>query len=272
MSPRIALKIEYLGKKFCGSQSQNGVRTVQTDLENALTTYLRSKPTKVIFAGRTDTGVHAKGQVVHFDYLDEEIETFRDDIGNLDLFKLCQGLNGILKEDVSIIAAQGVDDTFHARFSAYERTYVYKILNRRQRSALYSDTHYFVPQALDWQKMAHVVQYLVGNHDFLAFKSTNSDTVTSICQVNETKLLNLGEGELEFWISANHFVYNMVRIIVGTIVEIGLNKRSSTSLAEALTKLKRDAAGPTAPAWGLCLHSIQYPKQFELFEKELFGE
>jgi tRNA pseudouridine38-40 synthase len=261
---RIAMQIEYDGGKFCGSQFQSGVRTVQDELEKALTVYLRSPERRRIhFSGRTDTGVHASGQVVHFDATEEAAN---------DLWRLCWALNGILKNDLSVVRAQVVSDDFHARYKAERRTYAYRILNRRQRSALLRDNHAFIPFPLDVDLMTQTAQALVGEHDFSAFKSTNSDTGTTICRVERAQILNLGEGKLEFWICANHFVYNMVRIIVGTLIEIGLGKRPSTDLVEALTGKERHQAGPTAPPWGLCLESVEYPSKYGLFTADLSGE
>lgn len=259
--PRIALLIEYNGKKFCGSQYQVGVRTVQGELEAALATLAR-QPVTALFSGRTDSGVHARGQVVHFDWPDEDF----------DLWRLNWALNGILGDDLSIANSQIVAASFHARFSATSREYVYRILNRPQRSALLRQTHHFVPFELDLESMARAASYLAGDHDFRAFKSTDSDRGTSLCRVSRAELLNLGEGLLEFWIAANHFVYNMVRIIVGTLLEIGLGKKGPESIGDALTGGKRDLSGPTAPAWGLCLNSVQYPDVYDLFASSSFRQ
>lgn len=256
MSERLALLVEYRGGSFHGSQYQAGVRTVQSELERALSVYLR-RAQKVVFAGRTDSGVHARGQVVHFD----------TDEFDGDFARLLSGLNGILPRDVSIAAAQPVPDDFHARFSASEREYVYRILNRGQRSALFYETHYFAPIKLDIDEMMAATRYLAGVHDFSSFKSSNSDTNSTTCKVMRAELLNLGEGQLEFWIAANHFVYNMVRIIVGTLMEIGLGKKAPEGLLEALTGSDRDLAGPTAPPWGLTLHSVRYPEVYGLFKE-----
>lgn len=259
---RIALRIEYHGRRFCGSQFQVGVRTVQSELESAVGTFLRlpERKAKIIFSGRTDSGVHATGQVVHFDVADE----------NIDLWRLCWAVNGILRDDLSISAAQVVPETFHARFTAINRTYVYRLLNRSQRSALLKDTHYFIPFELDLTRMQSAASQLIGSHDFAAFKSTNSDNSTTRCRVRHAELLKLGEGKLEFCISANHFVYNMVRIIVGTLIEIGLGKRPMTDLGDALSERERQKAGPTAPPWGLSLESVEYPEEYELFKSASF--
>lgn len=252
--PRIALLVEYAGRRFCGSQYQADVRTVQGELESALSVLAR-RPISATFSGRTDSGVHAAGQVVHCDWPDEDP----------DLWRINWGLNGILNGDMSIARIQMVPDGFHARYDAIERRYVYRILNRPQRSALLSDTHYFVPWPLNLTDMAEAVAVLPGEHDFMAFKSSNSDLVTSVCRVSAAELLNLGEGVLEFRVAANHFVYNMVRIVVGTLIEIGLGKRQPDSLELALSGKDRKLAGPTAPSCGLCLDSIKYPDSYKLF-------
>lgn len=266
---RIALHLEYNGKNFCGSQYQDGVRTVQADLEAALSTYLRCAPLRVVLAGRTDSGVHASGMVAHFDWPKcGENGSSSSSHQEVNLWRLCWALNGILKNDLSVVNACSVPDDFHARFSATERTYVYRILNRPQRSALAKERHFFVPHPLDVVAMQDAAAQLIGSHDFIAFRSTNADKSSTVCDVRRSEFLNLGEGELEFWISANHFVYNMVRIIVGTLVEIGLGKRPKARLTEALSRKDRELAGPTAPPWGLTLVSIKYPPEFKLFETE----
>jgi tRNA pseudouridine38-40 synthase len=251
---RIALLVEYLGKEFCGSQYQRKSRTVQGELEKALSICLR-QATKAVFSGRTDSGVHAQGQVVHFD----------TDNHAIDLWRLIWALNGILPRDLSVKQAQIVPAQFHARYSAIERRYVYRILNRAQRSALLKDTHYFYPHPLHLEGMAEAAALFLGDHDFSAFRSTNSDRGTNRCIVLGAELLHLGEGQLEFWIAANHFVYNMVRIIVGTLIEIGCGERTVNDVEKALKQCDRNLAGPTAPAWGLSLDLVKYPQSFNLF-------
>jgi tRNA pseudouridine38-40 synthase len=254
---RVAILVQYAGKAFSGSQYQVGVRTVQSELERALSLYFKS-PIKASFSGRTDRGVHAAGQVVHFDVEQDE----------LDLWRFCWAMNGILPHDVSVSRAQIVSDSFHARFSARKREYVYRILNRPQRSALLKDTHCFVFRSLDLDRMKAATPALLGSKDFKAFRSTNADKTSTICAVSRAELLNLGEGQLEFWIASNHFVYNMVRIVVGTLIEIGLGKRAPESLSEALVAGDRNLAGPTAPPWGLTLNSVEYPDAYALFESD----
>lgn len=256
---RLALLIEYFGKSFHGSQYQVGVRTVQSELENALSTLARS-PVNALFSGRTDTGVHAAGQVVHCEWPANEV----------DIHRFCWALNGILGKDLSVVDACVVTNEFHARRSAIEREYVYRILNRPQRSPLLKNTHYFVRAPLDTKTMKAAAGVLLGLHDFSGFKSSNSDNSSTECEIRRADLLKLGEGRLEFWIAADHFVYNMVRIIVGTLIEIGLGKMQPEAMRDALAGGARDLAGPTAPAWGLTLNSVKYPEAFDLFDVQRY--
>ncbi len=202
--------------------------------------------------------MHASGQVAHFELPNDLAKDWAD----IEPQAFAWSLNGILPTDVCIKQADLVSTDFHARYSAVERHYVYCILNRAQRSPLHQGDHYFVRAPLDVDAMKEAIICLPGRHDFSAFKASNSDKVSPICEVNYAKLLNLGEGELEFSIAANHFVYNMIRIIVGTLVEIGLKKRSIDSLKAALIGAQRKLAGPTAPAEGLTLVSVKYPEPY----------
>jgi tRNA pseudouridine38-40 synthase len=268
--PRIALLLEYLGTKFHGSQYQDNVRTVQLELEKALTALVGSS-SRIVLSGRTDSGVHSHGQVAHFDWSvdDPFLARFAATDSNLapsiDLWRFVWALNGILPGDLSIIAAQNVPDDFHARYSASERQYAYRILNRPQRSALLQETYHFLPFPLNLKAMSEASSLLIGKHDFVSFKSSNGDQGSTFCDVFQAEILNLGEGRLEFWMTANHFVYNMVRIIVGTLLEIGLGKKTPVDLKQALANCDRNLAGPTAPANGLTLISVKYPEQFNLF-------
>lgn len=289
---RIALLIEYTGEKLHGSQLQVGVRTVQSELEAAIAV-LAKQEIRVTFSGRTDSGVSSTGQVVHFEWpengmvlhsrsdepnaIGDEGESSSTDLnanstsnGFIDTWRLATSLNGIMKNDVSIRAVQIVPDDFHARRSAIQRQYVYRILNRPHRSALLKDTHYFIPRELALKPMQDAAFALLGKHDFSSFRSSNADNSSPICTVSRSELLKLGEGQLEFWIAADHFVYNMVRIIVGTLVDIGLGKREPDCVREALLTSNRDLCGPTAPPRGLTLDSVVYPAEYKLFERDSF--
>ncbi len=260
---RIALLLEYSGKNFHGSQLQDDHFTVQEEIERAVAVLARQN-LRVIFSGRTDAGVHASGQVAHVDWPCDE----NDPAGLPDLLDMAWRLNGIMGSDLSVVDMAFVPTAFHARRSAFKREYVYRILNRGQRSPLLKDTHLHVRQPLDLKAMADGASRLLGRHDFSAFRSTNSDKSSPLCVVERSELLNLREGVLEFWIAADHFVYNMVRIIVGTLIEIGLDKRDAQSISDALAKGERDLAGPTAPPWGLTLYEVSYPEEFRLWQQK----
>ncbi|MBU6453084.1 MAG: tRNA pseudouridine(38-40) synthase TruA [Cyanobacteria bacterium REEB67] len=261
---RIALLLEYSGKNFHGSQLQEGVATVQQEIERAVAILAR-QPLRVHLSGRTDAGVHASGQVAHVDWPRAE-NSAELDLKDLDLKELAWRLNGIMRSDLAVVTMSFVRPDFHARFSARRREYVYRILNRPQRSALLKDTHLHVRQPLDLKAMSDAASRVLGRHDFSAFRSTNGEKSSPLCDVERCEILNLREGELEFWIAADHFVYNMVRIIVGTLIEVGLAKRDALSVSEALQKGDRNLAGPTAPPWGLTLSKVSYPDEFRLWE------
>jgi tRNA pseudouridine38-40 synthase len=260
---RIALLLEYSGKHFHGSQYQEGVRTVQAELERALAVLAR-KPVRAHLSGRTDAGVHARGQVVHVDVDDDwHFCAPLDEAGRLDLI---WRLNGILARDISLTKICCVESNFHARYRAIEREYCYRILNRPQRSALLKDTYTHVRAPLHLEAMQEAAAAILGTHDFTAFQSSGSADVSPICSVKRSQILNLREGELEFWIAADHFVYNMVRIICGTLIDVGLGKRNAEIVSLALNSGDRNMAGPTAPALGLTLDSVKYPEAFKLWE------
>lgn len=253
---RIALLIEYSGKHFHGSQYQGGVRTVQDELEKAFAVLTRDTSSRVSLSGRTDAGVSAAGQVAHVDLLEEPLSPDR-------ISDLIWRLNGVLASDLSVTRIDNVPESFHARRSARAREYVYRILNKPQRSALLKDTHLHVRQPLDLAPMQEAAACLLGRHDFSAFRSTSRNPPGEIaspdCLVSRSEILNLREGVLEFWICADHFVYNMVRIIVGTLIDIGLGKRGADCVSRALEEQDRTLTGPTAPPWGLTLNAVRYP-------------
>lgn len=262
---RIALLLEYSGKHFHGSQIQEGVRTVQQELEKALAV-IAGRPVRAILSGRTDAGVSARGQIAHVDLPYPNRYLRSDNVGEAEIFDLLWRLNGIAPKDLSIVAMKAVDRSFHARFSACEREYVYRILNRSQRSSLLKDTHFFIKEPLDVKAMSDAALRLLGKHDFSSFRSSACESSSPICAVSRCQLLNLREGELEFWIAADHFVYNMVRIIVGTLIEVGLGKKDADSLTQALDAKVRDLAGPTAPPWGLTLNAVSYPESLQMWD------
>jgi len=246
---RIALGIEYDGTGYNGWQRQQTGLGVQQRIEEALTR-VANHTVEVTCAGRTDTGVHAAGQVVHFD-----TPSVRDDRGWL------LGANSHLPDDISVIWARHVDDDFHARFSASARNYRYRILNRHPRSALYRHRAWWVYEALDAQRMNEAAQHLLGVHDFSAFRAAGCRANTP--QRTITRLsVERGGHWITLEVSANAFLQHMVRNITGSLVAVGAGERSIEWIAEVLQSRDRKRGGIAAPPQGLTLTSVDYPCEF----------
>ena len=243
---RIALGIEYDGTPYNGWQRQKNGIGIQQRLEEALSE-VADETIDVHCAGRTDTGVHASGQVVHFDTQAE-----RSDRGWL------LGANTNLPPDISVVWARRVSDAFHARFSATARSYRYQILNRLQRSALHRHRAWWVYQPLDETRMHKAAQQLVGEHDFSAFRAAGCQAQSATREVTEVSVTRCGDW-LTLEISANAFLMHMVRNITGTLAAIGLGEQPVAWAAEVLASRDRTAARVTAPAHGLTLVRVEYP-------------
>jgi len=249
---RIALGIEYDGSRYCGWQMQShGTRTVQHEIEKALSIVADHK-VQVVCAGRTDTGVHATGQVVHFD-TDAQRE----------LKAWVMGVNTHLPDDVCVHWARRVADDFSARFSATMRSYRYVILQRAARPALYSHRVTWVHDDLDIRAMQEAAQALLGENDFSSFRS-------SACQSEHAmrfmKSIDVSAESSFVYIDiqANAFLHHMVRNIVGSLLKVGTGERPLTWMGELLALRDRTQAGPTAPAQGLYLVAVQYPHEYDL--------
>jgi tRNA pseudouridine38-40 synthase len=252
-SQRIALCIEYDGSVFNGWQTQlnPALATVQETLEQALTT-IADQPVKVHCAGRTDTGVHATGQVVHFD------TTSRRPIQ-----AWVKGPNSRLPKHVSVRWAQEVSDDFHARFSAQSRRYRYIIANTPVRPALLADfvTPWFYP--LDERLMHAAAQQLLGENDFTSYRAMACQSRTPMRNLMELSVTRQGEYVI-VEAEANAFLLHMVRNLVGVLLAIGDGRRPASWAREVLELRDRCSAGATAPATGLCLVKVRYPEYFKL--------
>ncbi len=236
--PRIVAGVEYLGTHFHGFQTQLCVRTVQAELERALSE-VAAQPIRVICAGRTDAGVHALEQVIHFDT--EQIRT--DSAWVL-------GTNRFLPNDVNILWAREVDSEFHARFHATARRYHYKIYHSRIRSALRRDTHLWQSRALDVPSMQKATQALLGTHDFSSFRDSQCQAKSPIKTIEHLTLTQEGK-EIILDIKANAFLHHMVRNIVGTLLKIGYGDKPVSWMKVVLEAKDRTKAGMTAPSEGL---------------------
>lgn len=238
------LDIEYDGTSFKGWAAQPGLRTVQGELEAALATVLR-EPVQLTVAGRTDTGVHALGQVASF-VTSAEIQG-----------DLTRRLNGVGPDDVAIRAAREVEDDFDARHSAKSRSYRYRVLARSAPSPFEQNRALWWPHRFDLEALQACTAALPGNHDFTAFTPTQTDHVRF-----DRDILAAGweqEGDiLSFRITADAFMRNMVRILVGTMLEVSSSRRTPESFTKLLAGAPRSAAGDTAPPHGLYLEHVSY--------------
>jgi tRNA pseudouridine38-40 synthase len=244
---RIALGIEYDGTAYNGWQRQNSGIGIQQCVEEALAA-VANHEVEVTCAGRTDTGVHATGQVVHFD-----TPSVRDDRGWL------LGANSNLPDDISVMWARQVDDDFHARFSATSRNYRYRILNRLQRSALHRHRAWWVYQPLDAGRMHEAAQQLLGEHDFSTFRAAGCRATTARREITRLTVERTGDW-LTLEISANAFLQHMVRNITGALVAVGEGERTIQWIAEILASRDRRRGGIAAPPHGLTLMSVDYPQ------------
>ncbi|MFN8162489.1 MAG: tRNA pseudouridine(38-40) synthase TruA [Solirubrobacterales bacterium] len=243
--PTVRLDIEYDGSGFRGWARQPGLRTVQGELEAALATVLR-EPVALTVAGRTDTGVHARGQVASF-------ETGTAVPGNL-----ARRLNGIGPDDVAVTAAAAVEDGFDARRDATSRGYRYRVLARSTPSPFEGGRALWWPHRIDREALEDCAAALPGSHDFTAFTPTQTDHVRFQREILAAAWEQSGD-VLSFTIEADAFMRNMVRVLVGTMLEVSSGRRTPESFIELLEGAPRSAAGDTAPPHGLYLESVSYP-------------
>ncbi len=240
----VRLDIEYDGAGFRGWAAQPGLRTVQGELEAALATVLR-EPVQLTVAGRTDTGVHALGQVAS---LVTEAEVRED---------LARRLNGVGPDDVAVIAARVVEEGFDARHSARSRSYLYRVLARSTPSPFEQGRALWWPHRIDLEALEACADALPGPHDFTAFTPTQTDHVRFDRDVLAASWTPDGD-ILNFRIVADAFMRNMVRILVGTMLEVSSDRRTLESFKQLLAGAPRDAAGDTAAPHGLYLESVSY--------------
>ena len=244
--PRYKLKIEYDGSDFVGWQRQKNGITVQEVIEQAVKKYCQ---TIVIVhgAGRTDTGVHAIGQVAHIDLpKDDDSKIVRN------------ALNAHLRDyAVVILEVNKVNDSFHARFDAYERVYKYYISNRKVPLVIDNNRYWWFPRNINISKMQKACRYLIGKHDFTSFRSSACQAISPVKTINDIKIKNLSE-KIEIIFTAPSFLHHQVRNIVGSIAMVGIGKWEPEDIKKVLDAKDRKKAGLSAPACGLYLTSVKY--------------
>ncbi|TDS16767.1 tRNA pseudouridine38-40 synthase [Maribacter caenipelagi] len=241
---RFFIQFSYFGKAYHGWQYQPNAITVQEVLENGMSKLLNS-PVSLMGAGRTDTGVHAKEMYAHFDI--DILENISDYI-----FRL----NSFLPNDIAVDRIFEVEDDAHARFHATARTYEYKI--DKKKDPFSTDLAHFVKKDLDVVQMNNAAALLLGKKDFECFSKSNTDVYTNICDLREAKW-EQKNNKLVFTITADRFLRNMVRAIVGTLINVGLGKYPADYVNTILKSKDRTKAGVSVPAKGLYLTSIVYP-------------
>lgn len=247
----IKLTIEYDGKNYAGWQCQKSknpkskIKTVQETMDRAIQRILQDK-IRIIGSGRTDAGVHAQAQIANF----------KTD-SSMPLEKLQKALNAVLPDDIAITKVKEAGLDFHSRFSAKSKAYRYTILNRASRPALLKDTVYFLPYPLNLKLMQKEAKALLGRHNFQSFQAHNRKGKDSIRTIKNLKI-SRNRDFIYIDIEADGFLYNMVRNIAGTLIEIGRGKFPEGSLRNILESRNRRLAGPTVPARGLSLIKVNY--------------
>lgn len=248
---KIALGIEYAGCNYFGWQKQAISPTIQEILESALSE-IADQHINVYCAGRTDTGVHAIQQVVHF-----ETSSLREP------HAWVLGTNTKLPKDIAVTWALNIDDDFHARFSAENRTYQYLILNRRARPAIFNGLVTWECRQLDFDKMKEASECFIGNHDFTSFRAVACQANTPVRTVHKFEINRLDDWFV-ITICANAFLHHMVRNIAGVLMAIGLGKEEVNWATDVLAAKDRTVGGITAPPDGLYLVNIKYPERYAI--------
>lgn len=241
----VKLTIEYDGTNYCGWQKQNNEKTIQEEIEKAIYKAV-GEVVEVIGSSRTDAGVHARKMVANF-----------KTNATIPFDKFKYAINDKLPDDIAIIESEEVSEDFHARYDSKGKTYCYSIINRQQKPAIGRNYVYHFKWDLDIEKMREACKYFIGKHDFKAFRSLGSSVKTTERTIKELYIESEGE-KINIFITADGFLYNMVRIIAGTLVEVGLGKIKPEEISEIIEKKERANAGKTLPPQGLYLVKVEY--------------
>lgn len=245
MEQRYFFELSYNGKSYAGWQIQPEAITVQETIQQAVSKLFSNQTIKVVGCGRTDAGVHATNYFLHIDLTNAFSEE-----------QLSYKLNKILPADIAIHRVFKVKSDAHARFDAVSRTYTYKIST--SKNPFTTDFYWYYPLELDLDLMNEAAKYLIGKKDFTSFSKLHTDVKTNICEVTEASWERSDMGNIYFKISANRFLRNMVRAVVGTLVEVGRGKIMPDDVQQILLAKDRSAAGTSAPAHGLYLSEVGY--------------
>ena len=241
----IKIVIEYDGSGFNGWQKQPNKLNIQGEIERAIEEITGEK-VDLIASGRTDAGVHAIGQVANF-----KIEK------DIPIEKIPYALNSKLKKSIRIKSAEEVDEKFHSRYTCKRKTYQYIINNSVQGTAIYRNLQYHFPERLDDNKMNQAIKYLIGEHDFKSFKASGTSSKSSVRTIYDAKVTKSGE-IIKIELTGNGFLYNMIRIIAGTLLEVGQGKIEVEEVERILLAKDRLKAGKTLPPNGLYLVKVEY--------------
>ena len=242
---RVLIRIEYKGTDYCGWQRQKNGLSVQEVLANAVRE-TTGEASVMHGSGRTDAGVHAMGQAVHF-----------DTHTNIPLEKLPIAINAHLPESIRVLSAREVEPTFNARFDALSKTYVYKVYCAPVSSPLREGLFAFVHKRPNVEKMRLAAKYILGEHDFKVFQAAGGHVKTTVRTITALEIAEQGD-EITFEVTGNGFLYNMVRIMVGTLYYVGIGKIDADEIPDILSFGKRDRAGKTMPPEGLYLKKVVY--------------
>ncbi len=241
----IKLIIEYDGKGFNGWQKQPDKLNIQGEIEKAISE-ITGEQIELIASGRTDRGVHSLGQTANF-----------KTNSSIPIEKFPIAINSKLKKSIVIKNAEEVDERFHSRYSVKSKTYRYTINNSKYGSAIYRNMEFHFSQKLDVNKMKQACQYFEGEHDFKAFKASGTSSKSSVRTIYKADVFEEGD-RIFIELTGNGFLYNMVRIIAGTLLEVGLGKILPKEIPNIIESKDRTQAGKTLPANGLCLMRVEY--------------
>ena len=241
----IMLKIEYDGKDFNGWQKQPTKLNIQGEIERAIKDITREE-VDLIASGRTDAGVHSLGQVANF-----------KTNSNIPVEKFPIALNTKLKRSIRILEAKEVEERFHSRYNCKRKTYRYIINNSENGTAIYRDLEYNFSQKIDVEKMNQAVKKFIGEHDFRGFKASGTSSKSSVRIIYDAKVYKEGE-RIIIELTGNGFLYNMVRIISGTLLDVGVGKIKVEEIEDIINSGERERAGKTLPPQGLYLVKVEY--------------